>query len=339
MRKSGVENSRKRKFLKKDSLFVYGCLLWPIIHFCVFWVCMNFNTLLYAFKHVNPLTNESIWVSQYEFSENGIFSNFVRAFEMMIGKDDYNSGQILNSGAVLRTLSLIPLAIIINLPITLACAYGIYKKVLGYKFFRVVLFIPAIVSSVVLCLVFKLAVDPDYGIVSNFVKALGGTIKEGGWLYSVKGSNPVFNSAWTSILIFSVWTGISGNLIYFVSAMSKLPQSCFESASLDGASLPTQFFKIVFPMILPTVSTMFVTLIVGAFTWFTPTLLLIGGSAGSGGYYTTSSMALGIVIDTKNSAVYNGVICAYSVIVSVIGGVIIFTVKWIFEKNTEELEY
>ena len=329
----------KKKLKNKNALFVYGVLLWPILHFCIFWIGMNINTFLYSFMHTNPITNESVWISQYEFAEHGIFSNFVDAFELIFGKEDYNPGQILNSGAVWRTLSLIPLSIFINLPITLGCAYGIYKKVLGYQVFRVVLFIPAIVSSVVLCLVFGLFINPDYGVVPNVVKMLGGTVKDGGWLYSIKGDNPVFNSAWISILIFSVWTGVSGNLIYFVSAMSKLPQSCFESASLDGATEWTQFIKIVVPMIFPTLTTMLITLIAGAFTWFTPTLLLIGPSAGNGTYYSTSTIALGIVIDTKNSPVYNGVICAYSVIVAVVGGTIIFTVKRILERTTEELEF
>jgi ABC-type sugar transport system permease subunit len=329
----------KRKLVNRNSLFVYGILLWPIIHFCVFWVGMNFNTLLHSFMHTNPLTGESIWISQYEFAEFGIFSNFIDAFKLMFGKEDYNPGQILNSGAVLRTLSLIPLSIFVNLPLTLACAYGIYKKVLGYKFFRVVLFVPAIVSSVVLCLVFRLVVDPDYGVLPELIKMLGGNVKDGGWLYSIKGDHPIFNSAWLSILCFSVWAGISGNLIYFVSAMSKLPQSCFESASLDGATDWVQFFKIVLPMIFPTVITMMITLIAGAFTWFTPTLLLIGPSAGNGSYYSTSTIALGIVIDTKNSIVYNGVTCAYSFIVAAFGGTVIFTVKKLLEKKTEEIEY
>lgn len=329
----------KGKLLNRNTLFVYAVLLWPIIHFCIFWIGMNFNTILHSFMHTNPLTGESVWISQYEFAEHGIFSNFVDAFDLIFGKEDYNPGQILNSGAVWRTLSLIPLSIFINLPLTLICAYGIYKKVMGYKIFRVVLFVPAIVSSVVLCLVFRLVVDADYGVLPNLIKLFGGTVKDGGWLYSIKGDNPVFNSAWISILFFSVWAGISGNLIYFVSAMSKLPQSCFESSSLDGATEWVQFFKIVFPMILPTVITMLITLIAGAFTWFTPTLLLIGPNAGNGSYYSTSTIALGIVIDTKNSTVYNGVTCAYSLIVATFGGTIIFTIKKLLERRTEEIEY
>ncbi len=339
MKDKGQVLQPKKKLANRNTLFVYGVLLWPIIHFCVFWIGMNFNTFLYSFMHTNPITKESIWISQYEFAEHGIFSNFVDALQMMFGSEDFNPGQILNSGAVWRTLSLIPLSIFINLPLTLACAYGIYKKVLGYKLFRVVLFVPAIVSSVVLCLVFKLVIDPDFGVLPSLIKTLGGSVKDGGWLYSIKGDNPVFNSAWISILIFSIWAGISGNLIYFVSAMSKLPQSCFESASLDGATEWVQFIKIVMPMIFPTVTTMLITLIAGAFTWFTPTLLLIGPSAGNGSYYSTSSIALGIVIDTKNSTVYNGVICAYSFIVAAFGGTLIFSVKKLLEKTTEEIEY
>lgn len=337
-RKEQTVNLRK-KLWNRNTIFVYSLLLWPIIHFCVFWIGMNFNTLLHAFMHSNPLTGESVWISQYEFAEHGIFSNFVDAFELIFGGKDNNPGQIMNSGAVWRTLSLIPLSICINLPITLLCSYGIYKKVFGYKIFRVVLFIPAIVSSVVLCLVFMLVVDVDYGVLPNFIKSLGGSIKDGGWLYSIKGDNPVFNSAWISILMFSVWTGISGNLIYFVSAMSKLPQSCFESASLDGATEWTQFIKIVVPMILPTVTTILITMIANVFTWFTPTLLLIGPSAGNGSYYSTSTIALGIVIDTKGSTVYNGVTCAYSFIVAIFGAIIIFTAKSLLEKGNEEVEY
>ncbi|MDD7165059.1 MAG: hypothetical protein PUI31_00050, partial [Clostridia bacterium] len=130
----------------KKMIFVYGFLAWPILHFLVFWVGMNFGTFVDSF---------------FEYSLSGQrrfvrFDNYVTAFKILLGLKENG---IANHYALLNSLSLIPLSLFINLPLTLIFAYAIYKKLLFYRFYRIVLFLPAVISVVVLCLIYRMALD------------------------------------------------------------------------------------------------------------------------------------------------------------------------------------
>ena len=319
------KNKRARKFLTKkgrDAIFVYGFLLWPILHFSVFWVAMNIGTLYNSFFEISIVSGRKFVGLE----------NYKEMFRFIFGLKERG---ILNRHGALNSLSLIPLAVFINMPITLFFAYGIYKKIFGYRVFRTVLFLPAVISTVVLCLAFRLALDSQKGIVVPVLRLLGlagdgsgydtGVVPVGGWLGNDE-------TMWGAILVFSVWTGVSGNLIYFTSSMARFPESVFESARIDGATELRQFFSIAMPMLWPTVTTMTVTLVAAVFSWFMPSLLLTDGAERA---TTIGLMITETVIVDENSTV----ICALGVIVAVFGAALILSVKKLMEKIGSEVEY
>lgn len=308
---------------KTDALFIYGFLAWPILHFFVFWVCMNFGTFVDSFFEIMADGTTRKFVS---------FDNYAEIIRIIFGQKDRG---IMNYHGVLNSLTLIPLSLLINLPITILFAYGIFKKVPLYNSFRIILFLPAIISSVVLCLAFRLSLDNSSGIIIRLIKAIGlggdgsqantGIIPVGGFLGNEK-------TMWGTILVFSVWTGVNGNLIYFSSAMARLPESVFESAELDGATQLRQFGSICVPLIWPTITTMSITLVAGVFSWMMPSLLLTDGADRS------TTIGLMISLSVKNDK-NNTVISAFGVLVAVFGGVIIMTFRYLMEKLNERVEY
>lgn len=308
---------------KTDALFIYGFLAWPILHFFVFWVCMNFGTFVDSFFEIMADGATRRFVG---------FDNYAEIIRIIFGQKDRG---IMNYHGVLNSLTLIPLSLLINLPITILFAYGIFKKVPLYNSFRIILFLPAIISSVVLCLAFRLSLDNSSGIIIRLIKAMGlggdgsqantGIIPVGGFLGNEK-------TMWGTILVFSVWTGVNGNLIYFSSAMARLPESVFESAELDGATQLRQFGSICVPLIWPTITTMSITLVAGVFSWMMPSLLLTDGADRS------TTIGLMISQSVKNDK-NNTVISAFGVLVAVFGGVIIMTFRYLMEKLNERVEY
>ncbi len=308
---------------KTDALFIYGFLAWPILHFFVFWVCMNFGTFVDSFFEIMADGTTRKFVG---------FDNYAEIIRIIFGQKDRG---IMNYHGVLNSLTLIPLSLLINLPITILFAYGIFKKVPLYNSFRIILFLPAIISSVVLCLAFRLSLDNSSGIIIRLIKAIGlggdgsqantGIIPVGGFLGNEK-------TMWGTILVFSVWTGVNGNLIYFSSAMARLPESVFESAELDGAPQLRQFGSICVPLIWPTITTMSITLVAGVFSWMMPSLLLTDGADRS------TTIGLMISLSVKNDK-NNTVISAFGVLVAVFGGVIIMTFRYLMEKLNERVEY
>lgn len=316
--KTGVRSKKK-----SDALFIYGFLAWPLLHFFVFWVCMNLGTFVNSFFEIMADGQSKQFVG---------FDNYREILLIIFGEKERG---ILNWHGVLNSLSLIPLALLINLPLTVLFAYGIYKKIPLHNTFRIVLFLPAIISSVVLCLAYRLALDNSSGILIQLLRLLGlggdgsqfntGIIPVGGFLGNE-------NTMWGTILVFSVWTGVNGNLIYFSSSMARLPDSVFESAELDGATQFRQFTSVCVPLIWPTISTMSITLVAGVFSWVMPSLLLTDGAP------RATTIGLMISQSVKNDK-NNMVISAFGVLVAVFGGALIMGFRYLMEKVTEGVEY
>ena len=308
---------------KTDALFIYGFLAWPLLHFFIFWFCMNIGTVADSFFEIMADGKSREFVK---------FDNYIEVLKIIFGKKDRG---ILNYHGVLNSLTLIPLSLIINLPLTVLFAYGIYKKLPLHNTFRIVLFLPAVISSVVLCLAFRLALDNSSGILIQLLRMIGlggdgsqfdtGIIPVGGFLGNK-------DTMWGTILVFSVWTGVNGNLIYFSSSMARLPESVFESAELDGATQLRQFISICIPLIWPTITTMSITLVAGVFSWMMPSLLLTDGAPRA---TTIGLMVSQTVKNDKN----NTVISAFGVLIAVFGGALIMSFRYLMEKVTEGVEY
>lgn len=306
----------------KKRLFVYLALLWPIIHLCVFWGYVNVGTVINSFFREN-LYGEAVF--------DGIEA-YKRVFRVLFQGEASGIIALRSFG---NSLSLMALALVINLPVTLIFSYMIYKKILFSPFWRVVLYLPCVVSLVILCLFFRIIFSGTASFTSLFtiLQKLGysneAVIRDG--MFGTSGT------AWWGIIIFSVWTGVNGNIIYFSSAMARLPVEVIESARVDGASEMRQFFSVVIPMIWGTIVTMSITLIGGAIAIFQPMQLIVGDEmAGGLGVGTIGWM---IIREVKGGGETIGFPAAVSVVVSIIGGLFVLGFKTLMEKAYKEVEY
>ncbi len=307
--KKGTFKSQK----KRDILFVTLVVAWPIIHFLIFWVGMNSTMFVNSFREV--LGGE--FQNKFTF-EN--YTNLIRVFK------EGNIDNIINFQAILHSLSIIPLVVCINIPITLLFSYAIFRKYKFHKFFQITLFIPTVISAVVLCKVFQLAVGGT-GFITQFLDKIGAKVPVGGYL----GNN---NTAWITILVFSIWTGISTNLIYFSSAMGRISYGVIESAEIEGASHFRQFISIVIPMIWPTITTIAITGISAIFGWFLPTQLLTAGK------YNTSTLGFIVFVNAQNpSGTMLGLVYSMGVLIAVIGAIMMFAIKKLLESFWKDVEY
>ncbi len=303
---------RKRK--RQDAIFAYAVLAFPVLHFIVFWICMNVSTIYLSFRSGN-----------LQVSEWNNFRNYTGAFRAIFRIDE-NEGEIMNWRALLNTLSLIPLSMLINLPITLIFSFAIFRKIKGYAFYQIVLFLPAMISVTVLCFVFKTFVNGKDAVINKLLEAvnLERLIPTNGWLGDER-------TAWPSMLVFSVWTGISTNIIYFGSSMARVPDSIIESVQLDGASELTIFNKIVIPIMWPTICTMSVSIVSGCFAWYMPSFLV----APSNQYLT--SLALIVIANTGANNI--GLAATWGVIIGVFGMIVITIFRKIMGRFAEEVEF
>ena len=141
---------------------------------------------------------------------------------------------MLSPRSWLNTLSLMGLALFINLPLTLFFSYLIYKKVAGHAVLRVGMYVPCVLSTVILCLFYKISVSgtQTYKSLFTILEKLG----YGNRFVIENGALADSRTAWKAILIFSVWAGVNGNIIYFTSSMARLQigrASCRERVSVQ----------------------------------------------------------------------------------------------------------
>lgn len=109
----------------------------------------------------------------------------------------------------------------------------------GSRFFRVVLFLPNIISNLVMVYLFRYFVNNAMSTVFHL---------ELGLL-----DNPDTNFA--MILFFNLWLGFAGQTLMFTSAMSSINESIVESAQIDGVGPVGELFYITIPMIYHTLTT------------------------------------------------------------------------------------
>lgn len=295
-----------------NGVFVYGILLWPVIHFCIFTIGMNVSMVVQSFQDY-PTTNFF-----------GL-KNYENVFLTFLGKRPQS--YLINGKALLNSLSILPLTLLINMPISLFFAFAIYKQYFGYGFFRVVLFIPTVISAVVLCLVFNMAISIGNGFVPTLLEKMGL-----GDLVPAAGLMGSDDTAWNMVLIFSVWTGISTNLIYFCSAMGRLPAEVFESAQLDGASDFKQFYMIAIPLVWSTITTISITGISSIFSWYLPSLLLTNGQYGT----STIGLIVTVMSQGRNQL---GFVSAFGVVIAIVGTCITLLGKKLLGSVFQEVEY
>ena len=233
--KAGRELTRKQK-----SLWFY-CLMMaiPLIQFFLMYVCVNLNSILLSFKEYTP-TGDYIWLTQP-------FTNFEEVFSQL--KSEQFATSIKNS------LTVFGCTLLINLPLSLFFSYYIYKGFAGSKAFRVALYLPNIVSSIVMVTIF-------YYIMDDAIPLIGETLfdKEIDPLIS----NP--DSAVPSLIAFSVLFSFGSITMVFASSMSSINESVMEAATLDGCNAFMEFIYIIFPLTFNVIKLQLLAALVGIFT-------------------------------------------------------------------------
>lgn len=115
------------------------------------------------------------------------------------------------------------------------------EKIRGQNFFRVVFYIPNILSVVVIAGIFSAIYKPENGMLNSILSLLSGQSVMVLWK-----DQPMVV---ISIIIAMVWQAIGYYMVMYMASMSAVPESLYESAELDGAGRITQFFQITLPLI------------------------------------------------------------------------------------------
>ena len=287
---------------KKELIFFICLVAYPIAQFIVFYVGVNINSILLAFQRYDLETATFTFLNKGELFAN--FNNFI--------KDMANDATMII--ATKNSIKLYLVGLIIGLPLNLIFSFFLYKKIPGSGFFRIVLFLPQIISALVVSRMFR------YFIESALPELIGYNLltqKETG-----------FNT----IIFYCIWAGFGSQILIYTSSMSKIDDSIVESASLEGCSAIQEFWYITLPLIFPTITIFLVSGVAGLFT----------SQAGLFNFYGTGARedmkTLGYIffVTIMNSDTASYVQYPYAsaagLVFTLIATPIVLVVKWALEK-------
>lgn len=238
-RKEGYSGSFKKAEIA-DIIFYALLIAWPILHFSIFYIGVNFNAIMLCFQKYDTVTGELSWDWAYNFQK--VFFNF--SFDSLMKTSIKNSVFIYFVG------------LIFTLPMGQILSFYIYRKMRGFRFFKVVLFLPGIIPGIVIILIFKYCTDrilPDLMFKYFDIEFIGLLSNVGTALYTQ--------------MFFAIWTSFGSTMLVYSSNMtSAVNESCVEAAKLDGANALQEYLHVVFPAIYDTFAIYFVMGFIGLFS-------------------------------------------------------------------------
>jgi multiple sugar transport system permease protein len=153
----------------------------------------------------------------------------------------------------------------------LVFAMLLHKNFKGSQFYRAVIFSPWITPTVAVSIVWSWVFETKSGLANHLLQSMGFNAIP--WLESE-------NTALAAVIIVTVWQAIGWTMLFYISALNKIPESLYEASLIDGCSSLTRFLKITLPLISPTTFFLVVVNIITAMQAFDQFQILTQGGPG-----------------------------------------------------------
>lgn len=216
-RKAGKKSDRIAYLYLLPAFVLFGMfLLFPLIH--GLWIS------LYEWDGLSASTWVGLRNYGEAFSDPGLRSAFVHSLVLII------------------FYALIP----VSLALLLTAVMSRARRPKGLGFFRVVLFLPQVVASVVVATIWTAIYAPQ-GVLNNFLSAIGLHAITKPWLGD-------FTWALPAVGLIGTWVEIGLCLVLFLAGVSQIPRELFEAARIDGAGAIREFFTVTLPGLRPQIA-------------------------------------------------------------------------------------
>lgn len=210
------------------SRFVFLCAAPAVLLFMVFMIIPTINVFRMSLFQRSAYSVNEKFVRMENFARLMSDKNFIRSMQ--------------------NTILLIVVVTIVTFAFALVFAAILTReKIKGQNFFRIIFYIPNILSVVVISAIFSAIYDTNNGMLNSLLSLFSGKTVAILW----KGENMVM----TSLIIAMIWQAIGYYMVMYMASMASVPQSLYESAGLDGAGRITQFFQITLPLIWTNIRT------------------------------------------------------------------------------------
>ncbi len=244
---------RRIQMLKRIIFLVSFCIL-PIANFLMFYVYVNFSSFFLAFQ--TEIDGQTVWT----------LSNYLWVFQEL-GKA--SSDILLGLQNTLLTFCLNMCMFTIGFFVSVF----LYKKVMGYKLFRIIFFLPGLVAGTLVATFYRKFFIPGSPGANIICQTFG-----------LPADTPLWSTdGWANALIFLniIWLSFPGDLVIWGGTLSRLPESLIEQGKLDGVSWLREIAQIIIPIIWPTFSLKLIIAFVNMLSAGGNVFLLTGGNYGT----------------------------------------------------------
>ncbi|MBR2422530.1 MAG: sugar ABC transporter permease [Oscillospiraceae bacterium] len=282
----------------RRTAFIFLCVAPAVILFAIFMVVPTFNVFRLSLYQRSTFNPNEVFIGLKNFQMLLKDATFIRSMQNM--------------------LLLIVMVTVFTMGTALLFA-GILtrEKLKGQDFFRIVFYIPNILSVVVISGIFSAIYDIDRGLLNSILNLFGAE----GILW--KGEQHVI----MSLVIAMVWQAIGYYMVMYMASMSAVPGSLYESAGLDGANRVTQFFQITIPLIWTNIRTTLTFFIISTINM----AFMFVSAMTSGGPNNASNVALLYMYNQKNLGGGYGYAMAIGVVIFLVS----FGLSALVNKATE----
>ncbi len=293
------------KSSKRRNGFLIACVAPAVVLFFIFMILPTLNVFRMSLYEKGAYSPTETFVGMKNFRVLINDSNFIRSMQNMILL-------IVTVTIVTFALALIFAAILTR------------EKIKGQNFFRIVFYIPNILSIVVIAGIFSAIYKPENGMLNSIIGLFRDMTNPILW----KGESLVM----VSLIIAMVWQAIGYYMVMYMASMSSVPESLYESSNLDGAGRLTQFFQITIPLIWTNIRTTLTFFIISTINM----AFLFVKAMTSGGPNGASEVALSYMYGQKDAGLYG-----YSMAIGVVIFLFSFALSAMVNKATdrEPLEF
>jgi raffinose/stachyose/melibiose transport system permease protein len=140
-------------------------------------------------------------------------------------------------------------------------AFLLLKALPGHRVHRVAIFLPVVLSSVIVGAMWKLFLNPIFGLVNQALVAAGLQAWAQPWLGQPE-------TALGSQIFVNTWHWLGFPALVYLAGMQRITRETIEAAELDGASEWTILTRIIWPLVAPATTIVVILTFIGSFNWF-----------------------------------------------------------------------
>ncbi len=263
------KKATKNKY-KAETIFCVVIFAYPILQWLLIYLYCNLESILQAFQYFDRTDGK------YHFFElENLFFNFKQIIsQFKQSTDSVNLGLFIKNGAIFYIISLL-----ISLPVNQFCAFVIVKKMPAYKTMKFLLFMPNVLSSMVMVLLIKQVTER--GLI-HWLPFLPVDIFD----------SPEKSVAIAVVLFMEIFLSFGGSIVLNTATMGRVPEELVEAGRIDGLRYAGEYWHIYLPMIYPVLEMTMLGVFVGFLNYMGPIFTLYGWEAPKGittlGYYLYS---------------------------------------------------